>query len=348
MTYKNLLSCLILLFILPSCTSRSPNIVAVCEEDKVGNNVIKWETPSRIKGKVKVYASTNPDRIPPRNPIAIANISDHRLTIVTNDPVRRYYYLMVFDNRYRVKIAGRKIDVLGIQNLYDIGGYKLKEGKNVKWGKLYRAGEIGNLNHYALNKLKNTGIRTIVNLDNTFSERKDDFLKNSGFNVVSVPLHTIGNQIYKDLQQKEIINNDTMYQASDYINREYISKHQSDYKKIFEILLNKTNYPVMFHCSSDMKYIAVVSSLVLAALGVNAQSIMENYRLINSDSTISPRFAYYFPAKSRKTTISTYEEFLNNFKKQIEKGYGSMNVYLEQEIELTKDDMVQLKELLLE
>jgi hypothetical protein len=39
---------------------------------------------------------------------------------------------------------------------------------------------------------------------------------------------------------------------------------------------------------------------------------------------------------------------LKNFKKQIEKGYGSMNVYLEQEIELTKDDMVQLKELLLE
>ncbi|KAA6348279.1 hypothetical protein EZS27_004272 [termite gut metagenome] len=149
------------------------------------------------------------------------------------------------------------------------------------------------------------------------------------------------------MQQKEIINNDTLYQTSDYINREYIAKHQLEYKRIFEILLNKINYPVMFHCSSDKRYIAVVSSLVLAALGVNAQSIMENYRLINSSSNISPKSAYYFPAKSRKT-IGTYEEFLNNFKKQIEKDYGSMNAYLEQEIELTKDDIVQLKELLLE
>ncbi|KAA6309832.1 hypothetical protein EZS27_038752, partial [termite gut metagenome] len=32
----------------------------------------------------------------------------------------------------------------------------------------------------------------------------------------------------------------------------------------------------------------------------------------------------------------------------IEKSYGSMNAYLEQEIELTEDDIIQLKELLLE
>jgi protein-tyrosine phosphatase len=346
MAYKNLLSCLTLLFILPSCTGRSPNIVAVCEEDKVGNNVIKWETPGRIKGKVKVYASTNPDRILPRNPIAIADVSDHRLIIVTNDPVRRYYYLMVFDNRYRVKIAVRKIDVLGVQNLYDVGGYKLNGGENIKWGKLYGAGEIGNLNQYALKKLKNTGIRTIINLDDTVSERKDDFFKKSGFNVISVPF--IENQMYKDLQRKKIINNDTMYKNSDYIHREFIVKHQLEYKKIFDILLNKTNYPIMFHCASDKRYTAVIFSLVLTALGVNGQSIMENYRSVNSSSTISPKFTYYFPAKSRKATSDAYEEFLNNFKKQIEKGYGNMNAYLEQEIELSKDDIVQLKGLLLE
>jgi protein-tyrosine phosphatase len=104
----------------------------------------------------------------------------------------------------------------------------------------------------------------------------------------------------------------------------------------------------MFHCSSDKRYTAVISSLVLAALGVNAQSIMENYRSINSSSNIPSRFAFYFPAKSKKTKIDTCEEFLNNFKKQIEKDYGSMNAYLEQEIELSKDDMVQLKGLLSE
>ncbi|KAA6313522.1 hypothetical protein EZS27_035716 [termite gut metagenome] len=122
MTYKSLLSCLTLVLVLPSCTGDSPNIVAVCEGNNVGNYDIKWETPSRIKGKVKVYASANPDLILPRNPVAIADVSDQRLTIVVNNPTRRYYYLMVFDNRYRTKIADRKFDVPGIQNLYDMGG----------------------------------------------------------------------------------------------------------------------------------------------------------------------------------------------------------------------------------
>ncbi|KAA6310924.1 hypothetical protein EZS27_037857, partial [termite gut metagenome] len=342
MTYKSLFSYLTLVLVLPSCTGNSPNIVAVCEGNNVGNYVIKWETPSRIKGRVKVYASTNPDRIPPRNPVATADISDQRLTIVINNPTRRYYYLMVFDNRFRTKIAERKIDVSGIQNLYDIGGYKLNDRKkSVKWGKLYRAGEIKNLNRYDLNKLKNTGIKTIINL-NAASKQKNDFLKEAGFNVISIPINLIGKQIYNDLQKKEIANNDSVRNSVDYINREFITKYKSEYKRIFEVLLDKTNYPVMFHCSSDKRCAAVVSLLVLTSLGVNAELIIEDYRLNDSDLDTPPIFTSRFPTNSKRT-INTYEELLNNFKKQIEKEHRSINAYLKKEIGLTETDMEALK-----
>jgi protein-tyrosine phosphatase len=348
MTYKSLFSCLTLVLVLPSCTDNSPNIVAVCERNKVGNYVIKWEAPSRIKGKVKTYASTNPDLIPPRNPVAIANISDQRLTIVINNPTRRYYYLMVFDNRYRIKIADRNIDVPGIQNLYDIGGYKLNNReKNVKWGKLYRADEIRNLNRYALNKLKNTGIKTIINLD-AVSKQKEDFLKDAGFNAISIPIITIGKQIYNDLQKKEIVNNDNARKRVDYINREFITKYQPEYKRIFDVLLDKTNYPVMFHCSSDKGCAAIVSLLILTSLGVNAELITEDYRLNDSNSVISSKFTSRFPANPKRA-INTYEEeLLNNFKKQIEKEHRSINAYLKKEIGLTEENITALKGLLLE
>jgi protein-tyrosine phosphatase len=330
--------------VLPSCTGNSPNIVAVCEGNNVGNYVIKWETPSRIKGKVKVYASTNPDRIPPRNPVAIADISDQRLTIIINNPTRRYYYLMVFDNRYRIKLADRKIDVPGIQNLYDMGGYKLNDRKkNVRWGKLYRAGEIKNLNRYALNKLKNIGIKTIINLDAT-SKQKDPFLKDAGFNVIPIPINRNGKQIYNDLQKKE----DSVRKDIDYINWEFIMKYLPEYKRIFEVLLDKTNYPVMFHCSSDKRCTAVVSLLVLTSLGVNAELIIEDYRLNDSNSDISSKFTSRFPTNPKRA-INTYEEeLLNNFKKQIEKEHRSINAYLKKEIGLTEENIAVLKGLLLE
>ena len=69
-----------------------------------------------IKGNVKVYASTDPNYIPEDSPVAMANIADQRMTIVTTDPTRRYYYTLVFNDKYRVKIATRNVNIPGIQN----------------------------------------------------------------------------------------------------------------------------------------------------------------------------------------------------------------------------------------
>lgn len=45
------------------------------------------------------------DFIPEENPVVTINIAKGKKTIVTNDPSQRYYYLMVFNNRYRVRVA---------------------------------------------------------------------------------------------------------------------------------------------------------------------------------------------------------------------------------------------------
>ena len=89
--YKNLLSWLTILLVFPSCTDSRPNILVACEENNIGNCIIKWETNPAIDGQVKVYASTSPDLIPESSPVAMANISDGKMTIITEDPTRRYY-----------------------------------------------------------------------------------------------------------------------------------------------------------------------------------------------------------------------------------------------------------------
>lgn len=72
---KNLLSRLTVLLLLTSCTDNRPNITVVCEENSVGNCIIKWEVKPALKGLVKVYASTTPDFIAERIPVTIAPIS---------------------------------------------------------------------------------------------------------------------------------------------------------------------------------------------------------------------------------------------------------------------------------
>lgn len=153
--YRNLLNWLTILLVLPSCSGTSPTISVVCEENNVGNAIIKWETAPILKGQVKVYASTSPDFIPEENPVATINIEKGKKTIVTNDPSQRYYYLMVFNNRYRVRVAARNVNIPGIQNFRDLGGYKSAEtGKDTRWGMLYRSAQIDSIPFCSRRELK--------------------------------------------------------------------------------------------------------------------------------------------------------------------------------------------------
>ena len=48
--YRNLLNLLVLAVLLPSCSDTSPHISVVCEENNVGNCIVKWEWPLLSKG----------------------------------------------------------------------------------------------------------------------------------------------------------------------------------------------------------------------------------------------------------------------------------------------------------
>ena len=133
--------------LLPACSGLTPHIAVVCEENNVGNCIVKWETAPLIEGDVKVYASTQPESAPESNPVAIANISDQTTTVINSDPSQRYYYTLVFNDKYRIKTAARNVNIPGVQNFRDLGGYaSYGTKKRVRWGMIYRSAQIDSLN----------------------------------------------------------------------------------------------------------------------------------------------------------------------------------------------------------
>lgn len=351
--YKNLFSWLTILIVLPSCTNTAPNISVVCEENNVGNCIVKWETSPILKGQVKVYASTSPDLIPEDSPIVTASISDGRMTIVTNDPTQRYYYLMVFNNKHRVKVASRNINIPTIQNFRDLGGYKsLETGRNVRWGLLYRSAQIDSIAPSASQELHNMGIKTIIDL-RTKEECLNSPQLQDGFNIIHIPIQT-GNmeEILLGIRENKI-KTDTIYRLVEQMNRDLITKYQKEYKKIFNVLLNPTNYPVIIHCTSGKGRTGIVSALVLSALGVNSDVVMEDYRLSNDYFNIpkSYQYAYKLPINSQEAITTVYsakEDFLNAAKEQIEKEYGNTTTYLKKGLGLSAIEIEQLRHTLLD
>lgn len=338
--------------LLPACSGLTPHIAVVCEENNVGNCIVKWETAPLIEGDVKVYASTQPESAPESNPVAIANISDQTTTVINSDPSQRYYYTLVFNDKYRIKTAARNVNIPGVQNFRDLGGYaSYSTKKRVRWGMIYRSARIDSLDCFAVRKLKNIGIKTIIDLRSQ-SETGPQTSLQKNFKLVHIPIPVNDLELVLAEVEKHQLRNDSVQQIVEQANREVVSKYMHEFRQMFDILLDKDNYPAVIQCSSGKGRTGIAAALILNALGVDDDIIMEDYRLSNYFFNIpsATQYAYDLPVRSQEAITAIYsarENFLNAAKDEIEKRYGDVDTYLKKGIGLTKEEIKKLQSILL-
>ena len=246
----------------------------------------------------------------------------------------------------------KNFNIPGIQNFRDLGGYSsYPTQKKVHWGMLYRSAEIDKLKPCSRKELKNIGIRTIIDLRSSVEANRQSPLQQA-FKVIHIPIPTGDMEYILKGVQEQKIKSDTVYRIVEQMNRELINNYTKEYRRIFDILLDKNNYPVVIHCSSGKGRTGIVSALVLASLGVDEDIIMEDYRLSNDYFNIpaASRYAYQLPARSQEaitTLFSAREDFLNAAIEEMERRYGDTDTYLQRGIGLTKEERKRLQDILL-
>ena len=350
--YKNLLNGLALTLLLSACGRVTPHITAACEEDSASNSIImKWETRPAIEGEVKVFASTDPDHIRENRPVATAPIANQWMTIANNQPSQRHYYTLLFNDRYRVRVASRTVNVPGVQNFRDLGGYPVyAQHKRIRWGMLYRSARIDLSQPATRDKLNHLGIRTVIDLRTPSESPLPAGTLPGQPRVVHIPIPVdCLTDILADIDQQRI-QPDTIGRIVERINRHIVAANAPAFRQMFDILLDKENYPAVIQCSTGKGRTGIASALVLSALGVNNDDIMTDYRLSRFNIPTAISYVYELPVRSQEALITLFsarENFLNAAKDEIERTYGSVDEYLTKAVGLQKDELKDLRKILL-
>ena len=350
--YKNLLNGLALTLLLSACGRVTPHITAACEEDSASNSIImKWETRPAIEGEVKVFASTDPDHIRENRPVATAPIANQWMTIANNQPSQRHYYTLLFNDRYRVRVASRTVNVPGVQNFRDLGGYPVyAQHKRIRWGMLYRSARMDLSQPATRDKLNHLGIRTVIDLRTPSESPLPAGTLPGQPRVVHIPIPVdCLTDILADIDQQRI-QPDTIGRIVERINRYIVAANAPAFRQMFDILLDKENYPAVIQCSTGKGRTGIASALVLSALGVNDDDIMTDYRLSRFNIPTAISYVYELPVRSQEALITLFsarENFLNAAKDEIERTYGSVDEYLTKAVGLQKDELKDLRKILL-
>lgn len=184
------------------------------------------------------------------------------------------YYWKVTGNITADVLGGGKIQVKnapvrfikidGAGNVRDMGGWKTESGKTVKYGMLYRGQNIDNITDEGIATIKQLGLKTEFDLR---YEKQKNQKQGTGMNYVF--LETSAQYDYIFPQVKPDLSNEV----------------KINYKKIFELLSNSSNYPFYTHCSAGADRTGTYAFLLNGLLGVSYDDLTRDYELTSFSSS---------------------------------------------------------------
>ena len=181
--------------------------------------------------------------------------------------------------------ADRHVVLDGQPNFRDLGGYKTTDGRTVKWGQIYRSGELPRLSDVDVARLKGLGIRTVVNFLTPLETeaRGVDRLPN-GVREVSQPISGgAGGGLAKVVSEARQTGDfsEVPVELNAEIHRLIVQEAREQYATLLREVADASNRPLVFHCSHGVHRTGTAAAILLAALGVPWETVREDYLLSN-------------------------------------------------------------------
>ncbi len=298
-------------------------------------NVIDWTKATKLKGKETTILINNPN------------------------PNKRMLFAAV-NNTDTIYISERELDIQNSINVRDLGGIKTKNGKHIKWGKFFRSGALANLTDKDKSYLAEIGLKTIIDLRSSHEMEDQPDTKLNGVEWINIQLggeNTNPNDISKMMKaMMEMKPDDDGTSIMGEFGKKFIERGEL-FKQEFDLFLNPEKQPIIFHCTAGKDRTGHTSALLLYALGVDMETIYDEYELSNyfrnkksqeNDQQSKAMLEKYgIPENAMIIMNGVNRNWLKMFFNEIQLKYGSVDNFLEQELELDSKAKQKLREMYL-
>lgn len=244
----------------------------------------------------------------------------------------------------------RRVAFDGITNFRDLGGYRTATGGVTRWGLVYRADALHKLTDDDLRSFEALGVRVILDLRGDV-ERTDfpSRLESVHMPIVGRPAGSppVGEQGGVSTSDGETILRD-MYVG--------ILEHSANQiGAILRDLSEPQNVPAVFHCHGGKDRTGVVAAVLLLALGVDPEVVLDDYvltseyrRIEHQQDSLANMLALGLPLEAAAGVLGTPRWAMAAAVAAVAEQYGGIDAYLTHHAGLSPDALVALREALVD
>lgn len=304
-------------------------------------------------GNFLLYAGASPDTAD--RPVPVVRTSASSVTVSGLDPSRRHYFRIVPPDGPAETVAERILPLTGAPNFRDLGGYPTSCGRRVKWGRLFRSGDLSELTPGDLAYLATLDLKTVFDL-RSFRE-----IENQQNRLPEAhPPETVHLPIYDEkadpyfIRQQILAGNPDGLDSEKFLtefNENLVTGFIPEISAFLKALGDPDALPAVVHCSIGKDRTGFLSAAVLLALGVPLEIVLYDYELTNVFTSkvfeaVRPLFEQ--GAETIGLFLQARREYLTAALDTINTQYGSFGTYLSEALAITERDLEHLREALLE
>jgi protein-tyrosine phosphatase len=250
------------------------------------------------------------------------------------------------------EIDENHVALTGEDNMRDLGGYVGTNGKRVLYHKLFRSGELSTLTATDLEHIASKDIAQVIDLRTTAerTEKADKAIEGAARYEYSLLDEAPGSSVATS-DVFGLILSGQMTAEEMMIPAYAVDQIKiTQWIKIFDLL--ESGETTLWHCTAGKDRAGMTTALVLASLGVDRQTIINDFMLSNTylatsnQQTVAYINAQYGPGVGEQLMplLGVEEEYITTFFTNIETNYGSVDNFLK----VIKVDVAKMKKNFLE